>query len=295
MNTNIEVKDFLTKFNPSTSDTNLLRNEIIELQTNRPDIFIDYLYDTPHEKTDEDQLNWNQDYFFKQKALAEWNFSSKRLNHLIDVIVYGRVKGWKGFIIRGDVVDNNTKKLFTTNYRPSKSIETSVNEKDLMGVRIGLGIELSNKRLDGSSLREALRWAKLQIPNLCEPYVEKDFCGPMDLNKAKWNSDYYFTQAVYLDTSFTEERFLHMVEVRDYLRERGEEGFVPVREQAREEIKVNAPKTESARRSPLDKEATEPPRPPVDEPDRFNNLWLVLGAVAAAGAVALLLLLLAQR
>lgn len=295
MNANNDVKDFVVKFNPSMCDVNRLRTEIDELPRVKPDILIDYLCDPLHEKTDDDQLNWNQDYFFKQKKLTELNFSRKRLIHLVDVIEYGRFKGWKGFTVRTEVEAYNSTKSFFTNYRPSISIETSVNEKDLMGVRIGLSLEFANKSLGGADLREALRWAKMQFPNLCEPYVEKDFSGPIDQNKDHWNSDYFFIQMVYLKTSFTEERFLHMVDVRDDLRERGEEGFAPVLEQAREEIKVNTPKTDSVRRSPLDNETTEPPRPPADDPDRFNNLWLVLGAIAATGAVALLLLLLAQR
>lgn len=295
MSLNIEAKDFLAKFNPPTSDTKRLRTEIDELQKNQPSILADYLCDPLHEKTDDDPLNWNQDYFFKQKKITELNFSSKRINHLVDVIEYGRSKGWKGFTVRTEVEKYNSTKSFSSNYRPPISLETSVNDNDLLGVRIGLSLEFANKSLGGAALREALRWAMMQIPNLCEPYIEKDFSGPIDLNKDHWNSDYFFIQMVYLKTSFTEQRFLHMVDVRDYLRERGDEAFVPVREQARDEIEVNTQKTDSDRGNPFDNNATDTPRPPADEPDRFNNLWLFLGAVAAAGAVALLLFLLAQR
>jgi len=127
-------------------------------------------------------------------------------------------------------VNSSTQSSFT-GYRPSKSMELSIMEMDLMGIRIGLSLEFSNRRLDGAALRAALRWTKAQVPNLCETYVEKDFSGPMDQNKDHWTSNYFFIQMVYLKTSFTEERFLHMVDVRDCLRERGEEGFAPVRKQ----------------------------------------------------------------
>lgn len=149
----------------------------------------------------------------------------------------------------------------------------------MLGIRTALRMELLDMNLDKATLRAALNWVKKQSPDLCEPYVEKDFCGPMDHNLEHWDKDYFFKQEVYLDTSFTEERFLHMIEVREHLRQKKVDGFIP--DKARQKPHETARTTQNTSNQSASHDHKER-KLPHQEDKNFIKLALVIGGAIAA-------------
>ncbi len=295
MSKSSEIKTFLSTLDQPQNDIILLRQKLVETQKRLPDFFIDYVVNEGLEAIDTDSLNWNDGYFRRQKKYAEHNFSVIRLEHLLEVREHGRQKGWKGFLTQTrPVVEPWCSSDPVSGYRPSDILEKYIREKNMLGIRTALRMELFEMKLDSGTLRTALNWTKKQVPNLCEPYVEKDFCGPMDQSRDHWNKDYFFTQEVYLDTSFTEERFLHMIEVRELLCEHGVEGFVSKSPRSKPlpviSDKVSQP-AQVKTANHTSSRAHEERMPPPHEHSNFIKKSLLIGGAIAA----LILLLLALR
>lgn len=110
-------------------------------------------------------------------------------------------------------------------YIPSRLLEKSVNKESVSSARNALIMELNDRKLDSETLQAGLKWALSKNPEIAEKYEEKAFSRGMDPDKAKWDRQYYLMQEVYLGTSFTKERYLHMIDVREYLRDKGIKGF----------------------------------------------------------------------
>ena len=116
----------------------------------------------------------------------------------------------------------------TANYTPSPNLQKFVSDGDLNTIRTALRMELNDNRLSSADLRASLAWVKAKVPSLFEDYQEKDFARGQESDQQLWTSQYYDSQVVYLKTNFSEERLLHLIEVRDRLRQQGVEGFAPV-------------------------------------------------------------------
>ena len=113
-------------------------------------------------------------------------------------------------------------------FKPSNNLKEAVEGGDLELIRIMLNLELNNNRLTSADLRAAVEWAEAEVYGLFEAYWEGESAREMSDDPAKWNSKYYDLQDVYLTTNFSKERFLHRIDVRDFLREEGEERFAPL-------------------------------------------------------------------
>jgi len=294
MSTTTEVKTFLATLDQPQNDTAPLRQKLAEMQKRQPNLFIDYIVNEVLEAIDSDPLDWNEGYFSRQKKYAEHNFSLTRLEHLLEVREHGRRKGWEGFFTRSMPVAEPQRQPDNFGYSPSNILVKYIREKNMLGIRTALRMELFDRKLDGGALRTALNWVKKQIPNLCEPYIEKDFSGPMDQSRDHWNKDYFFTQEVYLDTSFTEERFLHMIEVREHLRQRGVEGFVPEKPRLKPQVVTSDasshPSSQAKHANHTSSRADKERLPPPHEHSDFIKKALLIGGAIAALVVLLLAL-----
>ncbi|MNH11390.1 hypothetical protein D3C72_813810 [compost metagenome] len=62
----------------------------------------------------------------------------------------------------------------------------------------------------------------------------------MEADQKLWTSEYYELQVVYLKTNYAKERFLHLIEVRELLRQQGVEGFAPVQPKPRASASASA-------------------------------------------------------
>jgi hypothetical protein len=213
-------KSVLDAINTPQTDTALLRQMLKDLKAAHPDLFVPYKADENYEPIASDVLQWNEQYFSQQKRIAGRNFSPERLEHLIQVRERFRKEGRKGFVLRAEAAPVRPRAQADGGYTPSANLRKFVEEGDLLTVRTALTVELEDSRQDARSVRAALAWTKVRIPDLCEPYTEKAFARAIVHDCQQWTVDYYSKQTVFLDTNFAEERFLHLLDVREHLRQR---------------------------------------------------------------------------
>ncbi|WP_294739093.1 hypothetical protein [uncultured Pseudomonas sp.] len=216
-------KTFLDSLAQAQTDTSLLLGVLKQMREDSPGLFVGYVAADDSDAIKSNSLDWSEEYFTRQKKYAEFNFSIERLEHLIAVRDYFRKHQRKGFApVKAVASQPSSAGLYT----PSNNLKVFVEEGDLLTIRTALHMELNDNRHESSTLRAALEWVKARQPDLCETYGEKAFARATDSDQSKWTSDYYSEQEVYLDSNFCEERFLHLIEVRERLRQQGVKGFV---------------------------------------------------------------------
>jgi hypothetical protein len=107
----------------------------------------------------------------------------------------------------------------TTNFIPSDNLKHYVDAGELSTARSALFMELDDSELDAADLRAAQSWAASRVAGLYEGYAESAFARAVDREEAHWNVEYFDTQMVYLKMNFCEARFLHLIAVRQKLRD----------------------------------------------------------------------------
>ncbi|WP_308923815.1 hypothetical protein [Janthinobacterium sp. J1-1] len=286
-------KSFLEAINNPQTATALLRNMAGELRTAQPDLFMPYIADENRDAIRPEPLHWNDQYFSQQKKVAERNFSFERLEHLLQVREHFRQEGRKGFVANAQPAPAAARSDSHTGYTPSVNLRKFVEEGDLTTLRTALIVELEDKRLDADTLRAALAWTRTRVTDLCEPYSEKAFARAIVQNREQWSADYYGLQAVYLDTNFSEERFLHLIDVREYLRRQSPISMAP------DSRPVKSSSPAPARGPRLHDEQPRPsPQPPRPQPVRHRHGLspVMLTALLIGGALAaVVILILALR
>src|SRR5690606_10044044 len=68
-------------------------------------------------------------------------------------------------------------------------------------------------------------WTKGNVPGIFEAVAEGAFARELVSDQNQWTEDYYDLQVTYLKTNFSEKRFLHLIQVRELLRNNAVEGF----------------------------------------------------------------------
>lgn len=231
MDTNYaSIQKLREQFLKSLDDTRV-RTDILEQLgesiAQMPGGLVPHVVDSITRAIDTDKVSWNPDYFSRQRGFAARNFSRERLEHLIQVRALFRQRNETGF---APTVDSSSKELGNhtmANYEPSSNLMKFVEEGDLLTTRTALRLELNDRRLDDTALRATLVWIKSAVPGILETYTEGAFARELSASIDQWNEDYYDLQVTYLKTNFSEERFSHLIEVRQHLRESGVKGFTP--------------------------------------------------------------------
>jgi hypothetical protein len=283
-------KTFLDALNDPQADTTLLQDMAQTLKAGSPDIFVAYAAGDNLDPIATTQEKWNEQYFSQQKKLAERNFSLDRIEHLIQVRDRFRRDGRKGFVARPQPAFSRDSGASAA-YTPSRNLRKFVEEGDLTTVRTALTVELEDDRTDACELRAALAWAKARVPGLCEPYSEKGFARAIEHDRQQWTTEYYNKQMVYLDTNFAEERFLHLIELRDHLNQKDAGKPVPPARPAPAAAPRPAPPSAGAHARP--RQQASRPAPP---PGRGGLSSTMLAALLVGGALAaLVVLILALR
>lgn len=98
---------------------------------------------------------------------------------------------------------------------------------DLLRAQIALRLEIYDMSNESSYLNQAIQWAGQKANNIFSPYEVDMFKKPISENKSDWKPDYFDIQTEYLSKNFSKERYLHLIEVRQYLRDHRVEGFAP--------------------------------------------------------------------
>jgi hypothetical protein len=113
--------------------------------------------------------------------------------------------------------------------------------------------------------------------------VEKAFSREMDQDRSHWNTEYFFTQEEYLETVFSEERFMHMADVREHLRQQGVEGFAAMTAQAlkTKPNRSSGSASSYAGASSFQREHSDGPSTDPDQPFVFKVALWIGGAIAA--------------
>ncbi|ANB75678.1 hypothetical protein AYM40_25420 [Paraburkholderia phytofirmans OLGA172] len=250
-------REFLLALDETQVTGEFLMQFLVQAENATPNLLDSYVADEMLADIDTARSNWDVEYYRRQKRCAGYNFSKERLEHLIAVRDYFRQEGYKGFVpqaassggVGSDKVSQARRFEGTPSaYRPSSNLKKFVDEGDLLTIRTALRFELNDSRVSGHDLQNALAWAKGQLPGLCESYAEKHFARAIDPDRNQWLPEYYNNQTVYLKTNFSEERFLHLVEVREHLRQLGVEGFAPV-------ASIATPSTQSPQPAPRQRAA----------------------------------------
>lgn len=195
----------------------------------------------PHEDLDdntidEDELMWHQNdyrYYVKQKKSAERNFSEARWQHLLAMRTYFRKKSYKGFapLSHSESTTQPPKRKHNMpQYQPSENLKRTVQTGNVIAIRVALQHEMGNMRLSQQDLIEAANWVEESKREVFLPYEEKKFTRPIDPQREAWDVNYHDSQVVSLENNFSKERFLHVLEVREHLRQRGEPRFMPSKE-----------------------------------------------------------------
>ncbi|CAE6839731.1 hypothetical protein [Paraburkholderia nemoris] len=282
-------REFLLALDDTQVTGEFLRQFLAQAETATPDLLDSYAADEMLADIDAARSDWDVDYYRRQKRCAGYNFSKERLEHLIAVREYFRQGGYKGFVPQAvsnggagaDKVSHAKREGAPSAYRPSSNLKKFVDEGDPLTIRTALRLELNDNRVTGQDLRNALAWAKGRQPDLLEPYADKNFARAIDPDRSQWLPEYYNNQIVYLKTNFSEERFLHLVEVREHLRQLGVEGFAPI-------AKPSTPSSQPAPRpraaSPMADQAPSAPPEAVTARPELNPIFKI--ALLFGGALA---------
>lgn len=285
-------QEFLLAFNETQLSSELLRQFLAKAEKATANLIEPYAADEMLGEIDTAPSSWDIGYYSRQKRYAGQNFSRERLEHLISVREHFRQEGYKGFVPQAAGSEaSGTDKVSQGNglggsasaYQPSSNLKRFVGEGDLLTIRTALQIEFNNNRMNGQSLRDAGDWVKGEVPDLFEPYTEKAFARAIDPDSSHWQTSYYDNQTVYLQTNFSEERFLHLVEVREHLRQRGVEGFAAIAT-AIPPGSQPAPRPRAASSAADHTPSTPNPEPRAARPELnpiFKIALLVGGALAA--------------
>jgi hypothetical protein len=287
-------KSFLDALNDPQGDTGLLKDMLKELKAAYPGIMVAYAAEDDSDAINTTPSNWNEQYFSRQKKLAERNFSQERLDHLMQVRDLFRQQGRKGFVPDARKAAADPAPARDNGFTPSTNLKKFVSEGDVAAIRMALTVEMEDCRRDVRSMRAALAWAKSRVPGLCEPYAEKAFARAIERDRQQWTEDYYGTQAVFLDTNFSEERYLHLVDVREHLRQQAGARPAAPAASARPAAPVRAP---ASRSRPAEQPAAAPARPAqtphrsAPAPARPGMSSVMLAALVIGGALAAVVIL----
>lgn len=167
-----------------------------------------------------------------------------------------------------------------TNYVPEATLARVTAEQNIEFVRSSLINELSNSRYDDNEVTKALYWAISKVPNLFAAYEETTLSKGLNTDPTQWTEEYYFLHSSYIDFNFSQERFEHLIAVRNELRRQGVKGF--------QRIIVEKPKSRqdsSAGQSASPKQSSSQTNPPENEQKKRPLPLIIGGALAALAAI----------
>lgn len=226
-------ESYLASLKDPQISSELMQDLVTEIEKQTPDLLKDFQPEVG--SIEQEKIRWSADYFSRQWQLTKYNFCRTRIEHLLEVKKHLKELGVKGFVPfeSADSPQKEAASNLHASYIPSDNLQKFVSEGNLLTIRTALRIEMSDNSLTKTDLCNALEWAKNKVSDLLEPYSEKSFARGMESDQSVWDSQYYESQVVFLKTNFSKERFLHLVDVREYLRQQGVEGFIAEQPRAR--------------------------------------------------------------
>ena len=179
-----------------------------------------------------EKAHWTAKYFFLQVSHARRNFSAERAQHLLRVRSHLEQLGAAGFVKQVGFTplakDEANAATAAAAFSPSPSLARALAANDAGIIRSALVLELADARLSGAYLQTAMACAADQNAAVFVPFEEGRFKASLNSDRGTWCAEYHDDQVVFLDANFSIERFLHVVDVREHLRQQGAAGFVPM-------------------------------------------------------------------
>ncbi|WP_199063417.1 hypothetical protein [Serratia sp. ASV30] len=276
---------FLAALNSPQRDFALLNAMLEESYAAKPALFDTHREDSACEAINPDTIDWNSGYFALQSRSLEHNFSLERARHLITVSQRLTKHQYDGFLTHPAThKDNGNKNMNsneTTPFTPGQSMLAALEAGSLNRLRSALVAELENNRLDGQTVRQAMKWAESRVTGLFVDYEENTLALGFEADKSKWDVDYYNRQSAYLSTNFARERFEHLMSIYQVLRDRAVSGFV-------RQPKA-APRPASSPTASTPSSQTPAPATPVRQSGSTSALRVAVLAGGAFAALALLI------
>ncbi|WP_217648548.1 hypothetical protein [Halomonas sp. QHL1] len=279
-------KEFFSSLNQPEVSSVHLRGLINEATRHAPQLLSEFQQNEDNILSKKAKA-WNTTYFDHHIEHAKYNFSRERIEHLIEVRDFLRDKGVKGFVPSPPRFSNSNQgstPSMASSHTPSDNLQKFVASGDLPTIRTALRLELNRNNLASDALRADLEWTKARVPGLFEAYSEKMLARGMVTDSKLWDSEYYANQVVYLKTNFSEERFLHLIEVRSLLRQQGVEGFAARNTQSHDSSSQT-----------LSHAASSQPQQHNAEHKRVFRTALIIGGAVAALAILLITLINGQN
>lgn len=270
------------------SDTTLLREQLSDLAAAYPDLFASYENNAVLEPIDSNKGNWSKEYFSRQKVYAGSNFSRLRIEHLIDLRSYLSTARQHHAPQKPAPSRPVAPTDGNAGFTPSHNLGKFVERGDLPTVRTALRMELDNNSLDAVALKASVQWTKERIPGLFEPFQEKAFARGINTDSAQWEGDYFGTQVVYLTTNFAEERFQHLIEVREHNRRKQAPAATPNAARPARPAPQPSPATAASKDAPSSQPHATRPAPPHAKrstSSRHPVALLVGGAIAGIATI----------
>ena len=240
-----------------------------------------------------DKDEWERGaYFHKQLKMAEQNFCLERIEHLIAVKSYLIERGIAGFSSPKKTAPNTLStsqkdktmsttflSIDSTDFKPSSSLRNCVDGDDMSSIRNSLFMEMNDKRMTNETLLQAIAWTLKKHSNLFVTYEENAYAQAMEMDDGKWDRQYYSLQEVYTSMNFSEERVLHMLEVRNHVFNI-QPNMTSIQPKTAVSVGTSVPQTT---------QKTPPPHTRInkapDNKNEINTLLLIGGALAALALV----------
>lgn len=253
---------------------------------------------------------WNEDYFRGELSLIQHKeFSKERCEHLIAVKKHLQDIKVVGFAIADEqhtsVVtetsestlensneaqeidmslisknpDTDVSKDILKGYEPKESLQLAIEKKDIRAVQNIIKFDLKNNRLLIEDIIQEVMFVNQNLPEVFVEYEEDKFCLAIVENNNSWNKDYFLLQQSYLNHNFAMERLMHLINVRDYLAQKGVEGF--------EHIKVQ-PKPKSQFNNTSSSSSSSKQSSHVKQENSFMKTAVIIGGAVLAGILALI-------
>lgn len=275
-------QDFLTECRKTDITTEDLRTAINFANEHQPIIFSDHSEDNYLQIP---QNQWRPGYFEECAKGVEDVFSVLRIEHLLKVRDFLRQRGDAGFK-PSTHREPGLPPAMHAEFHPKKNLGEKFQTEnfDLFSAQIALRLEIYDISNDAVYLTQAIQWAEQKVNNIFLPYEVNIFKKPISEILSNWNPDYFHIQTEYLRKNFSKERYLHLIEVRQYLRDHRVEGFVPPRQQAHaahaDNAKQAASDTHAENSSASSRPHGEPPSPD-SMPHALRTALMIGGAIAA--------------
>lgn len=281
---------FITALESDDRNPILLKQMLQVISENKPELFQSHKVNGLADPINLDSIDWNNQYFNLQKNSLKENFSLERAKHLIDICQFLAERGDVGFAVKKARSSNQKLVVPKTaqNFTPTQNLSSALGSGSVYQMRAVLLAELENNRHLQQEIQQMTLWAQENMANLFVPYVEDSLARPLETDKLKWDTDCYYLHSAYLNSNFSQQRFEHLVNMYQYLREKNMKQFI-YQPASKPQIKTSLAEPTSANSvyqtssSPLAR--INQPRPPT------LSLAVKIGGAIAVLALAIIALL----